>query len=149
MIIFNFIYSLTNFFDVTLFCQFFILFLEFLTFYYSNIKNHLQASNICWNFQDYIKLQKFCLTTLYNVHTFIPIINILQTIFKNKGLCRAKHDKTTACWQGKVEQVYIWSKCGHSILLDTIMCWTQQFGHLSHSFDYFKIWFYFILLKPL
>jgi hypothetical protein len=40
----------------------------------------------------------------------------------NKGLRRAKHDMTTACRQGKVEQVYIKSKCGHSILLDTVNC---------------------------
>jgi len=27
---------------------------------------------------------------------------------------------TTECRQGKVEQVYITNKCGHSILLDTL-----------------------------
>ena len=32
------------------------------------------------------------------------------------------HDITAACQQLKVEQVYIKSKCGHSTLLDTIMC---------------------------
>jgi hypothetical protein len=26
---------------------------------------------------------------------------------RKKGLCRAKHDTTTACQEGKVEQVYI------------------------------------------
>ena len=31
----------------------------------------------------------------------------------NKGLRRAKHGKTAACRQGKVEQVYIKSKYGH------------------------------------
>jgi len=41
-----------------------------------------------------------------------------------KGLCRAKHDMTAACWQRKVEQVYIKSKFGHSILFDTENCWT-------------------------
>jgi len=29
-------------------------------------------------------------------------------------------DMTTACRQGKVEQVYITNKCGYSILLDTL-----------------------------
>ena len=33
-----------------------------------------------------------------------------QKIFSNKGLCKAKHD-TTTCWLGKVEKVYIKSKC--------------------------------------
>jgi len=30
------------------------------------------------------------------------------------------HDMTAACQQGEVEQKYIKSKCGHSILLDTL-----------------------------
>ena len=38
---------------------------------------------------------------------------------KNKGLHRVRHDTTTACRQGKVKQVYIKSKCGHSILQST------------------------------
>jgi hypothetical protein len=42
-----------------------------------------------------------------------------------KGLRRAKHNTTAACLHGKVEQVYIKIKCGHSKLLDKIMCWTQ------------------------
>jgi hypothetical protein len=36
----------------------------------------------------------------------------------NKGQLREKHDTTAACQQGKVEEVYFKSKCGHSILLD-------------------------------
>jgi hypothetical protein len=43
----------------------------------------------------------------------------------NKGLCRAKHDTTTACQQGKVEQVYIKRNFGHCILLDTVNSSTQ------------------------
>jgi len=44
-----------------------------------------------------------------------------------KGLRRAKHtvNTTAARRQGKVEQVYIKSKCGHNILIDTVNCWTQ------------------------
>ena len=41
---------------------------------------------------------------------------------KNKGLHGAKQYTIAAGRQGKVEQVYIKSKCGHNILLDTIMC---------------------------
>jgi len=48
-----------------------------------------------------------------------------------------KHDTTAACQQGEAEQMYIISKCGHSILpwhsncwthcnaLDTLKCWKQ------------------------
>jgi hypothetical protein len=32
-------------------------------------------------------------------------INFIHYI--NKGLCRAMHEKTAVCWQGKVEQVHI------------------------------------------
>ena len=49
----------------------------------------------------------------------------LISVNGNKGLCRVKHDKTAACWQGQVEQVYIKRGSGHSILLDTVNCWTQ------------------------
>jgi len=37
------------------------------------------------------------------------------------------HNTTAACQQEKVEQVYMYikSKGGHSILLATILCWTQ------------------------
>jgi len=44
---------------------------------------------------------------------------------ENKGLRRAKHDTTAVCRQGNVEQEYIKSKCGHSILLDTVNSLTQ------------------------
>ena len=33
----------------------------------------------------------------------------------NKELLRVQHDMTTICQKGKVEQVYIKSKCVHSI----------------------------------
>jgi hypothetical protein len=72
------------------------------------------------------------------------------------GLCRVENDATVVCWQGKIEQVYIKSKCVHSILLDTVNCWTQQcvvhsymlhplcFEHLScltiSSVNYAKFW---------
>ena len=52
-----------------------------------------------------------------------------------KGLCRAKHDTTSACRQGKVEQVYIKSKCGHCILLYTVICWTLYFALHSNMLD--------------
>ena len=35
---------------------------------------------------------------------------------------------TTVYCQGNVEQVYIKSKCGHSILIDTVNCWTQLYA---------------------
>jgi len=45
---------------------------------------------------------------------------------KKKGLHRVKHDTTTACRQGKVKQVYIKSKCGHSILQSTKLASTSS-----------------------
>jgi hypothetical protein len=33
--------------------------------------------------------------------------------------------QSAACQQGEVQQEHIKSKCGHSILFDTIMHWTQ------------------------
>jgi len=38
-----------------------------------------------------------------------------------------------ACRQGKVEQVYISSKCGHSILLGTVNCYFTIKGYPKHS----------------
>jgi hypothetical protein len=37
------------------------------------------------------------------------------------------YDTTAVCRQGTVEKVYIKGKCGYSILLDTVNCWTQYF----------------------
>lgn len=67
----------------------------------------------------------------------------------NKGLHKAKHDMSTACWQGKV---YFKRKRSHSILLDnvihffcTFVCWKICrthciFWHLScFSISSFKI----------
>lgn len=53
-------------------------------------------------------------------------LNQIQIELWKKGLRRAQHDTTSPCKPGRVEQVYIKSKCGHCILLDTIMCWIQQ-----------------------
>ena len=50
---------------------------------------------------------------------------LIKMIIFNKELHRVKHDMTAACRQEKVEQLYIKSKCRHSILLDTVNCWTQ------------------------
>jgi len=36
-----------------------------------------------------------------------------------------KHDTTTSGGKAKVEQVCIKNKCGHSVLLDTLICWTK------------------------
>jgi hypothetical protein len=38
----------------------------------------------------------------------------------DKGLHRAMHEMTTACREGKVEQVYITNRLGCSILVDTL-----------------------------
>ena len=47
--------------------------------------------------------------------------------YDNKGLCREKNDITAACWQGKVDQEYIKSKCRHNIFFDTL-----YIAHLSY-----------------
>ena len=44
---------------------------------------------------------------------------------ENQGLLKAMHDTTATCWQEKVKQVYIKSKCVYSISHDTVNCWTQ------------------------
>jgi hypothetical protein len=54
-----------------------------------------------------------------------------------KRLHRVKHDTTAAGWQGKVWQVYI----KHCILLDTIMCWTQQYAGNSNLPDQLVLYF--------
>ena len=59
-----------------------------------------------------------------------------------------KYNTTAACQQGKVEQVYIKSKCGHSILLDTVMCWTQQFTGSTVIWE-FVLFYYFKCWVPL
>jgi hypothetical protein len=57
-------------------------------------------------------------------------INFIHYI--NKGLCRAMHEKTAVCWQGKVEQVHIkkqvWTLyfAWHSNMLGSLYS-----GHLS------------------
>ena len=59
----------------------------------------------------------------------------LWKLKRNKGLHRVKQNTTITCRQSKVEQVYIESESGHSILLDTVNCSTQKytgdFAHLS------------------
>ena len=47
-------------------------------------------------------------------------------IIKKKGYCKKKHDMTTTCRQGKVEQLHIKSKRGHSYYFAWHNCWTQQ-----------------------
>jgi len=61
------------------------------------------------------------------------------------------HDMTAACQQGEVEQKYIKSKCGHSILLDTIMWLTQYIViWLAHCIlDIFLVLFRLIGVKTL
>jgi hypothetical protein len=49
----------------------------------------------------------------------------LQKIEILKSYAEEKHDTTAALRQSKVEQVYIKSKFGHSILLDTVNFWKQ------------------------
>ena len=43
--------------------------------------------------------------------------------------------QSAACQQGEVQQEHIKSKCGHSILLDTIMHWTQWYARDSNLLD--------------
>ena len=45
------------------------------------------------------------------------------------------HDTITACQQGKVEQMYIKSKCGYSFYLDTVNCLTQKYVRHSNMLD--------------
>ena len=44
---------------------------------------------------------------------------------KDKELRLVKYDTTAACLHWKAEQVYIKSKCRHSKLLDSKMCWSN------------------------
>ena len=66
-------------------------------------------------------------------HPFISEIikfsmkNFLWKLKGNKGLHRVKQNTTITCRQSKVEQVYIKSESGHSILLDTVNCCTQKY----------------------
>ena len=48
----------------------------------------------------------------------------------NKGLRLAQLDTTAACPQRKIQQIYSYSESGHSIVLETLLCWTQLcLGH--------------------
>jgi len=70
------------------------------------------------------------------INRWLPTMNIqyIRTSpFFNKSLCKAKHDTTVACRRGKFEQVYIKSKCGHSILLDTSYCMETICLHGNHN----------------
>jgi hypothetical protein len=44
-----------------------------------------------------------------------------------KGQYQVKQNTSITCRQSKVEQVYIKSESGHSILLDTVNCCTQKY----------------------
>jgi hypothetical protein len=90
------------------------------------------------------------------MYQFLPFLSIHELInkiclnkFINKGLRRTKYD-TTACWQGKVEQVHINSKCGHCILfdnnvLDTVICWTHCILFDNNVLDTVICWSHCIL----
>ena len=51
----------------------------------------------------------------------------------DKGLHKAKYETNAACRQGKVEQVYINSKCGYSTLSDQLYfrCWYLSVPFIS------------------
>ena len=51
----------------------------------------------------------------------------------DKGLHKAKYETNAACRQGKVEQVYINSKCGYSTLSDQLYfrCWFLSVQFIS------------------
>ena len=66
-----------------------------------------------------------------------------------------EHDMTAACRRGKAEQVYIRSKSGHSILLDTVSCWTHYILDIclvllfcKYSFQIYELSEYGHLLDP-
>ena len=60
-------------------------------------------------------------------------------------LCQAQHYTTISCQQRKVDKEHIKRICGHSILLDTVNCWTW---YVAHSSSYFGCSLILVYLTP-
>ena len=66
--------------------------------------------------------------TIRRLTIIVSLIDLLlQNTFpkQNWGALQSQHDTTAACWHKKVAINEHYGKCKHSILMNTVMCWTH------------------------